>query len=90
MIEQTKTTEVQLCTLCEEYDDVCGHDLPYPGYRCNLCRYVHSLNSDAMKCCMDLVSKAVIDEEAHLAKEKKAPKAEDEIPVAILQGKRDK
>lgn len=86
---ETKVSKVTLCCLCEEYDNICEHDLPYPGYRCNLCRFVHPLNREAQSCCMDLVSKSTLDE-SHFSKEKKGKKAEAEIPVGSLQGKRDK
>lgn len=84
-----KVTKVQLCTICYDYDDACGHDLPYPGYRCNLCLFVHPLNREAESCCMSLTDSSVLDVSC-LAKEKKGPKKEAEIPVASLQGRRDK
>lgn len=84
---ENKVSKVTLCVLCEDYD--CDHDLPYPGYRCNLCRFVHALNRDAEQCCMDLTSKLTLDE-SHFSKEKKGKKAEAEVPVASLQGRRDK
>jgi hypothetical protein len=85
-----KVTKVYTCTLCEEYDDVCGHNLPQTGYRCNLCLFIHSRNREAESCCMDMTDKSVVDESC-LAKERKArPKDFDIVPVASLQGRRDR
>lgn len=84
-----KVNRVKLCCLCEGLD--CDHEdeLRYTGYQCNLCLYVHSLNSEAQRCCMELTDKSVIDVSC-LAKERKGKRKEAEIPVASLQGRRDK
>ena len=84
-----KVTQRKLCVLCEAIDCLEHEEFLYKGYQCQLCLFVHSLNSDAQKCCLDLTSKATLDE-SHFSKEKKGKKAEAEIPVGSLQGKRDK
>lgn len=87
-MNENKVKTVMLCVLCE--DAVCDHDeFLYKGYQCQLCLHVHSLNSEANRCCMELTSKLTCDS-SHFAKEKKGVKKEAEIPVASLQGRRDK
>lgn len=89
MNEQNKTSRVKLCAICEDYDNTCGHDLAYNGFRCNLCLYVHSLLSEANSCCMDMVSKAVVGSELRQKESKRKPKDFDKVPFESLRGRRD-
>lgn len=81
----------KLCVLCESVD--CTDHEPqflYNGFECQLCLHVHSRNREAESCCMDMTDKSVVDESC-LAKERKArPKDFDIVPVASLQGRRDR
>lgn len=90
MNELDKVKTVMLCVLCETVNCP-DHELEflYDGFECQLCLTVHSLNSEANRCCMELTSKLTCDS-SHFAKEKKGVKKEAEIPVASLQGRRDK
>ena len=84
-----KVKRVNVCVLCAEIECKEHPELWRIEYQCQLCLLTHSLNREAESCCMDLVSKSVLDE-SHFSKEKKGKKAEAEIPVASLQGRRDK
>jgi len=89
-MNEQKVKTVMLCVLCESIDCL-DHEpkFHYKAYQDQLCLTVHSLNSEASRCCMDLTDKSTLDDSC-FAKEKKGPKAEAEIPVASLQGRRDK
>lgn len=85
--EKVKT--VSACVLCESLDCLDHPDHGYKGFQCQLCLHIHSRLSWADKCCREMTNKDTLDPSC-FAKEKKGPKKEAEIPVASLQGRRDK
>ena len=90
MNELDKVKTVMLCVLCEAID--CTDHEPefhYKAYQDQLCLTVHSLLSEASSCCMEMTNKDTLDPSC-FAKEKKGVKKEAEVPVASLQGRRDK
>ena len=85
-----KVNRVNVCVLCAEIECKEHPELWRIEYQCNLCLFCHSRNREAESCCMDMTDKSVVDESC-LAKERKArPKDFDIVPVASLQGRRDR
>ncbi len=64
-------TILTACTLCDEHDNACGHNLPYKEYQCSICLETSPVESQARRCCSTLIDNEPLPDSC-FANEKKS------------------